>query len=463
MRFSPGMHLIALVATIFLCACSSSDDDSDDLPALGGLRAINALPDLGSTAIIVQWQDVDPSLGQILPFQETTSLVDFSNREYAFRFETVPPDGGDGVPIVETTGRVEEGVLYDVILAGKAADPRLFVWSQPRRDWAQVIADAEAGGDTVTTLDVTFGHAGADVGPVDVFLEAVGVDPVAATPRTTLAFGELQSPLSVEAGDYQLVLTPAGDPTTVLYRSRGLTLQAASTVTYALLDNAGAGTQNLTVLQLIGSGRLAIADIDATSMISVVHAVRDGGAVDIYAADDVTTPLISGLEFGQLSAQTMVPPATDLVVTPAGDTSVILVEVTGVPAGAFRRLFLARLPSDDSLSPLTWDMRMLVSEGRVRVFNGTERFTALDVYIIDPALDFTTSAPTYASVPFGAASGLDSTAPGQYDVIVTEAGTDNVVFGPAALTVEAGDTIEVVITDAAESTLADVIFFESDP
>lgn len=54
--------------------------------------------------------------------------------------------------------------------------------------------------------------------------------------------------------------------------------------------------------------------------------------------------------------------------------------------------------------------------------------TAVDIYVLDPEDDFTNENPALTNVPRYGVSNLLRLSPGTYRVVITEAGTDNVVF-----------------------------------
>ncbi len=463
MRSRSAYPLAACALALLMSACTSNDEDTSDLPILGGVRGINALADIEDVIFRVVFEDFDPSVEVRINFQSSSNLVDFSLREYTFTFEDVFPGDTDATILAQTVGTIEPETLYEFVVAGSLDDPQLFVWTQPRRDWFQALIDAEDNGTVITELDAAFGHAAVSVGAVDVYLEAPGTSPAAATPLGTIAFGDLGPAVTIEEGTYQLVLTPEGDANTILFTSEELELIGANTVVFAVVEDAGLTTQSVGVRLINNSLSAAVSDINAGAAISVVHAVPDATAVDVYGSNDFDTALVSALAFGELSDDVALPAGeVQVAVTPADDVGVILAEETlDLPDGAYQRVFLAGSPGDVQTFVVDDDRRAFVNQGRLRAFNGAVRFETLDVFLLEPGIDLEASPTAISSLPFGGASILASIEPGEYDLVLTEVDSTNVIFGPVPLVVEGGNVFELVITDAAEATQADVTILQT--
>src|SRR5690606_13914597 len=63
-------------------------------------------------------------------------------------------------------------------------------------------------------------HGAEGLPPFDFYLEAPGASLPAATPISSLAFGQVSPSFDVAPGDYRVYLTPQGDPSTVAFESQ---------------------------------------------------------------------------------------------------------------------------------------------------------------------------------------------------------------------------------------------------
>ena len=171
-------------------------------------------------------------------------------------------------------------------------------------------------------------HASPDAPNVDVYFdeEAVVED---------LAFGEVSPYATVEPNTYQLQVTAAGDPDTVVFDEE-VTVEADRTVTAVAFGEAAGGPETGFAVEILDDD---IADPgEDTGRLRLFHASPDAGPVDILpqpadgnggnetAGEDNETagagdgnetngmagesePLVSGIEFGE--AETTTVPAGD--------------------------------------------------------------------------------------------------------------------------------------------------------
>lgn len=86
-------------------------------------------------------------------------------------------------------------------------------------------------------------HVAPDAPPVDVYVTAFGADLSQSTPinPAPLAYQGSTDQLDVPAGDYQIRVTVAGDPTAVVYDSGEIPLAAGVDLLIAAVENTGLG------------------------------------------------------------------------------------------------------------------------------------------------------------------------------------------------------------------------------
>ena len=179
-------------------------------------------------------------------------------------------------------------------------------------------------------------HASPDAPNVDVYFdeEAVVED---------LAFGEVSPYATVEPNTYQLQVTAAGDPDTIVFDEE-VTVEADRTATAVAFGEAAGGPETGFAVELLDDD---IADPgDDTSRLRLFHASPDAGPVDVRpqpagggggnetnetaaggAGDNETdgtggespAPLVSGLAFGE----------TETATVPAGDYTLDILPADG--------------------------------------------------------------------------------------------------------------------------------------
>ncbi|MEO0424159.1 MAG: DUF4397 domain-containing protein [Pseudomonadota bacterium] len=457
----------ALLAPLLLtlAACGSNDtDDDDDFPNPATVRGLHAMADLDAVTFVIEEEDLDPLTLATLSFKSASGLEGFDEQEYTLRFEILLPDESDRSTIIETDVEVVDDMVYNLVLAGTFAAPELFVWAEPFRDWVDELDDADDNDEDITVLEVALGHAAQTLGPVDVYLESPGTSPNFATPFATLAYGDHQLPIEIDEDTYQLVMTPAGDPETILLASQEIILDAATSQLFAVLDDGGVTTEAYTIRQLGSSLGVDLTDLDAESVLSVVHVATGTDALDVYDARDLAAPLVTDLPFATRSdTVTLADDRLDLVVTPTGNPGAFLEQRSSdVDPASYTRLYLLGLPGDLQSVPLDYDTRTFATHARVRLFHAAVRFRTFDAYLVGPEVDITLANPTYGDLLYGTGTGLVRTDPGEYNLVLTEADTKNIIAGPEQVVLEAGEVIEWVVVDAPDITQAEILEFEGE-
>ena len=448
-----------LTSLLLVGACSSSNDDT--VTGKGSIQALHAIPDIGTVSFLIE-----ETLLSSLTFKNASGISEYDDLEYEFRFDILLPDDTEATTLVSSTLRVDAETEYTFVLAGSLAAPELIIWEQFGRDWAEELETAEDNDTTVTVMEVSFGNLSNSVGTVDVYLEEPGTSPEFATPKTTIGYSDLRSAIELTAGTYQLVLTPVGDPTNILLASDPIEVPAATSNLLAIMDDGGETTAEFSVRWIGTSLGLELYDIDLLSEVTVVHGAMGTGPVDVISGGDFANPLVSGLDYAAESAAAIVDPGTlNVNVTPAGNPGVFLAErAFTIDKGTFNRLYLVGLPGDVQAALFEEDRRQVSTHAKFQLFQGATRFSTVDVYIVDTDVDIALIGPSFFSLIYGTSTGLGTYAPGEYNLVVTEANTKNVIGGPYLLDLVAGENTGGMILDSASITATDVLFFDlNDP
>ncbi len=161
------------------------------------------------------------------------------------------------------------------------------------------------GEPDVPEAAVRIAHFAPDAPAVDVLLDGEQI-------LSELNYGEITPYLEVAPGSYQVTITAAGDPGTVVFDD-AVTIEPAFQ-TIAAIGELGAGTFRPEIL------------IDAGSaLVRLFHASPDAPAVDVLADGE---PLFQNIAFEESTNYLAVPAGSySLAVTPAGDPETVVVEV----------------------------------------------------------------------------------------------------------------------------------------
>ncbi len=445
-----------LASLVIIGACSSSNND-DTVTGKGSIQALHAVPDIGAVSFLIE-----ETLLSALTFKDASGTSEYDDLEYTFRFDILLPDDTEATTITSSTLKVDAETEYTFVLAGSLDTPELIVWEQFGRDWSEELTTAADNDTTVTVMEVSFGNLSKDVGTVDVYLEAPGTSPEFATPRTTIGYADLKSAIELTAGTYQVVVTPAGDPTNMLFASDPISVSAATSNLLTIMDDGGETTAAFSVRWIGTSLGLDLYDINLLSELTVVHGAMGTGPVDVISGGDFANPLVADLDYASESAAVIVDPGTlNINVTPAGNQGVFLAErAFDINKGTFNRLYLVGLPGNVQAALFAEDRRQVSTHAKFQVFQGATRFSTVDVYIVGTDVDIALIGPNYYSLIYGTSTGLGAYAPGEYNLVVTEANTKNVIGGPYPLDLTAGENTGSMILDSASITATDALFFD---
>ncbi len=445
-------QLLLFVAVGVATGCSDSNEDT--VTGEGSLRTLHAIPELGRVQFLIE-----ETLLASVDFKQASGISEFDDLEYEFNFDTLLPGDSEATRIASLDLSVDAETEYTFVLAGSFEAPEIVLWQQFGRDWQQELDDAEDDDTEVTAIEVSFGHVSTRAQALDIFLEPPGMSPLAATPKATLAERDFQTAIELQEGEYQLVMTPAGDPSTILFASDPIEIFAATSNLFVVLDDGGETTAEFSV-RWIGTGLgTELLDLNLAAELSVYHSAFGTDDVDVVASNGLASPLVQGLSFGNESERVGIDEdVLNITVTPSGNPGVFLTQRQfAIQKGSYNRVFLVGLPGDMQAVRLGYDRRQVATLARVQFFQSAARFTTLDAYIVDKDTDITLIAPTYSSLLYGSGVDFNPFEPGEYIIVITESGTKNVIGGPIAADLTAGNNYLVVVADSENISAVDVV------
>ncbi len=453
-NINPKLPMALLASTIALSGCGWLDDDDDTTPpaepASSYLRVLHAVPDAPKVNVLVNGS----AALQAVDYPQSSGLIELAEGDYDLEVEAIIP-GGNAVVISAPDTGLAGDMEYNVLAVGTVADDNL----EPlivAREVAEVAADA-------VHLQVV--HAAANAPAVDIYVTAPD-GALDAPTFTNVAFKGSSAETPVAPGSYRVRITPAGSDS-VVYDSGTIDLSGAAGnyLLVAAITNTEFGDSpvSLAVLDGVvsnGSDTVLFRDVNQGSELRVIHSVDDAPAVDVWvngAAPADGSPL-QNLGFGEFTDYLgLAAGSYDLAVAPTGATEPLVIDAQDVALAAgqaYSVIAVGELANvtDETIEPyiVLDNPRSIATEAQVRVIHAASRAPAVDVYVTATS-DISTAEPVLSNVPFEAASGYLSVAPGSYQVTVTVAGDkDAVAIGPTAINVTAGGIFTAVAHNNAD-------------
>ena len=436
MRFSGFAALVA--AALVMAGCDSSS--GLNLPGVvnpptADLQVLHASADAPAVNVLL---DGNPVL-QGVDYKQGSGRLQVGARTHSVAVEGLLPGGATATVIAPVDLTLNADTTYTVAAVGPVSAIEAVVVSQPR-------TAVSAGSARLNVL-----HAAASAPAVDVFVTTPGADLTATAPTGSFAFRGTIGPAEVAAGDYQVRVTLAGDPTAVVFDSGTIPLSDGADLFIAAVPSTTPGMAPISLVALDGSGAIEILDAATPAALRVFHASPDAPPVDVVVNDDFAMPFIEDLEFPDVVGYVPVPAADyNVKVTAANNAGAIVIDADlSLAAGqSYDVLAVDALATIDALV-LNDDRRSVATEAKVRIVHASPTAQDVDIYVVATGTDINTVDPTLAAVPFKASTGYLSLPAGDYDVTVTPTGTKTAAIGPAMLTFNDGDVLTAVARDAA--------------
>lgn len=433
--FSRGVGAAVVFSALVLSGC---DSDSDDpvviVPAesSSSLRVIHASSD--APAVNLNVNGAAFSAVQGLAYGEATSVLSVPAATYNVSVDAVLP--GDAV--VQVVAPVDltlaENETVNVVAIGRAGG----AGEEALAPEVVVTPDADVAA-TETRVQVVHASVAAEQalpGGVSVYVTAPGADISAAPPLTTFNLRDATGAVTVPAGNYQIRITPAGTPGTVVFDSGTIALPGGADLMVLAVDTTGPGAP---VQLLVSTGDadsdFVISDKDAGADLRVVHAAAGVGAAEVFAASAsaslATTEVIDSILFAATEELNDLVPANDYVLNVnqdgagAAGAPISASDVTLATASYYTVLAAGDLGTPDLFPILAQDdRRSIATEARVRAIHAASTAGTVDVFVT-PAGDVTVASIELGEVTpaipgFDVADVTDylSLAEGDYDVRV---------------------------------------------
>jgi hypothetical protein len=445
-------RFIALVATLAVVAAVSGCSESARGVATGksNIRGINAIV----TAPEVNFLIEERSFGNI-DFKDNSGFNSFDDLSYDFNFDLFLPGVLTATRLTTQFIDVLADHDYTVVLTGTIANPSSFFWEDPVREWS----------GTETFFEIFFGHLAPSVGELDVYFATTGTVPVLGQAVGSVSNGDRLPALELEAGQYELILTPKDNPATIIYQSVPVAAAAQTQVLVAVFDPDPSVLGNVGVNFIPHSGGSSVlADINFPPQVRTLHAAFDTANFDGYFNSDFANIIYSDIGFQELSPYAEVFDATTLLtLTPVGNSGATIHEGdVSATAGTKRTVVLAGVPGALLFIPLLDDARPLETFPIFRILNASFTTAFLDIYILPPGTPLEDLIiPQIRSIPTTADTGFAATSTGMLEFTVTLAGEKTPISTPLILDLANGDTVDAIIVDTVNPGTVEMIVFDS--
>ncbi len=437
------LKLLLAFAALGLAACDSGDSITPFVgepppPLTADIQVLHASFDAPPVNVLVNGAaaltDVD--------YKDGSGRIVLDEGTYTIAVEGILP-GGNATVIGPVDVPLAGNTIYTVVAVGDVANIQPVIVAQPRDP-------VSAGSARLNVL-----HATEAAPQVDVYVTTPGADLAASAPVGSFSFTETIGPAEVTAGDYQIRVTLAGDPATVVYDSGTVALNDGDDLFVAATPNtlpaAVAAGSPISLTLLTGTGSADLLSAGTQASLRAFHASPDAPLVDIVIDDNFGAPLVEDFAFTQIAGYVPVDGGDyNVKVTVANDPGVIAIDAdVSLAAGEFYDV-LAIGPLA-SIAPLVLadDPRPVGTYAKVRIVHASPTAADVDIYVAAPGTDINTIDPAFSTVPFAASTGYVNLAEGDYEVTVTPAGTKTAAIGPAPFTFANGDVFTVVARDNA--------------
>ncbi len=437
---NPLLFLL-LLATFTLVSCGGGGSGDDppavdaDLKAL--VRVLHASPDTPNADVFINNNEI---LADV-PYKTGSGFLEFDPGSYDVRMEGIVPTGTE--TIIDVANLVLQGFQeYTLIAVDNRASIEPLVVGNP-------VASLAAG---IARLQLV--HAAPNASPVDVYVTAPGANLSASAPlATAVAFKEFSQPVERTAGDYQIRVTAAGNPTDVVFDSGIIALAEAADLLFTAVENTGPGAAEapISLVKLDAEGSEEILDQNTLANVRAVHASPDAPAVDVVANENFNAPLIEDLTFPNVTPFVGVSPGQyNIKVTGANNPGIIPIDFdTTLAAGTAYSIYA--IGSLATLQPLVLvdDLRPIATEAKVRLVHASPTAGPVDIYITAPGTDINAVDPNVINLDFAEETGYLSLLGGNYSVTVTPTGSKTPAIGPLPITIANGGVYTAAARDAA--------------
>ena len=413
------------------------------------MRGIAAIVDAPDIVFYIE----ERAIGN-LPYKGVVGFREYDDFSYNFNFEYSSPGERDLVRFLTHPLKVNADMLHTMIVTGSIDNPVVLEWEDAEREWAE----------TETVVEVTFANFSPAIGDVDVYFVPPGTTPVLGNAVGTLANGERLPPTDFAEGVYEIIITPAGDPTNILYLSGAIVTGVRNQPLIAIFD-ADPTIPSPVAVSLITAQEFQspLPDPRFASQVRLYHAGVGTENADVYFDDDFTSPVISNLGFKELSPYLdSANGVVKVTLTAVNNPGAILLErEIVVTAGTLRTLALLGEPANLLMNVIADQARPLSTFAVMRIAHWAINAEFLTVYLLEPGTEITdTTFPLTPGLRSEFDTGFLGIDPGMHELTVTEFGSLVPIAAPIILDLREFDVADVAIIDTVDPAILESVIFD---
>jgi hypothetical protein len=314
--------------------------------------------------------------------------------------------------------------------------------------------------NTGTNAEISGLHAAEGMPAMDLYIEPTGVGIAGATPRGTFGMLETIAPFSLPNGEYEIVLTAAGDPATVFLASTPITFTSGATAMLVVMPG-GQGLHPLSLLVMQGATSVLF-DRNTGTELRVINAANDQAPRDVAIDGQYSPPLFTSVPF--VTPTPYAPVAVGeraVTITPPGNPGVLELD-TKYTAVADRRGTLLFAGDAGDLKPVfaADDGRRIHNEAKLRFMNAATQFTTPIDYLVALPDNDPTGLQALSVLAAPGVSNYNFLAPGEYDIYLRLNGTTTIVSGPTRISVAAEGIYGLLALNGPDTATATVVLLD---
>lgn len=436
--------VVFYLAVTLLTACGgSSDSDEVQLPQ-AHLRIINAVPDAP-----VMTFSLGEEVGAVsgIDYAAGSGLASVDADSYVGIFSGNLPDEGNTDLTDPLDLVLAEDVHYEVVLLGDYASLETQVYEEP------VDFDSTLG-------RIKIAHFGKALPPVEIHVSGASEPIGASVVVESLEYKEAIAATTLDAGTYRVRITPVASDE-VIYDSGEITLNAGSDLFMGVMDNAwivnASDAQSPIVLSIFsGGGQSVLFDKDRAAYVRTVHVSADAPALDVFIDDNFASPIAENLSYGDYTSlhSTLPKAQLDLLVSETGNTTPLVDKIIDLRDGGSYTMLLFGLLADEGIEPafMSDSPRSIASQASYRLVNLLTGDAELDMYVVATGASIAEETPVVDEFESPSYSQYYASAAGDFDLVVTETGSETPLMAPIPLNFALGENYTIIVRDGVNLT-----------
>lgn len=445
------LMLAVAAVTLVLGACAK-ETNLPNPTGKGSIRMLNAIPESPEFTCLIE----ERFLGSA-SYKAITPGINYDDFSYTFNFETVLAGDLLRTRVASLDLDIQADVDYTMVVTGDFAAPDVTVWEAPQREWS----------GTETVFEARAAHHATTLGQVDIYIADEATPPAPGGQFATLGIGEISPAADLEAGDYVVTITPAGDESTILFVSAPVTVAAQGQYNFSIFDADGndLSPYSVRLFNFSNGSTGAIIDTRFPPQIRFIHGSLNFGDADIYIEDleenPAATPLVSNHVFSDVTQYYDVEADTlPITYTAPGNSGMPLLETDEtIFQGTRSDLVLFRNQADTDVTVRqVKDRRSVATTALFSVLNTAGGRDSIDFYIVPAGETLEDFFPLLPGFPTGANAARLPIIPDSYDIYITENEDLTVLAGPILWEASPGEVVESIIFENVDPNIVDFEF-----